>query len=84
MNTVLILGYLAAFCTTLAFIPQVMHTLKTKSTKDISLFMYLIFIIGVFSWFLYGISINSLPIIVANGITFILALIVLIEKIRYG
>lgn len=84
MNIVLLVGYLAAFCTTAAFIPQVIHTIKTKSTEDISLYMYLIFLIGVFSWFLYGININALPIILANGVTFILALIVLIEKIRYG
>ena len=80
----LVIGYLAAICTTAAFIPQVIHTIKTKSTEDISLYMYLIFLIGVFSWFIYGIFMNALPIILANGITFLLALIVLLEKIRYG
>jgi len=84
IDLTLVLGYLAALCTTAAFIPQVIHTIKTKSTEDISLYMYLIFLIGVFSWFLYGMYIESLPIILANGITFLLALIVLIEKIRYG
>ncbi|MBS3749547.1 MAG: SemiSWEET transporter [Candidatus Thermoplasmatota archaeon] len=84
IDLTLLIGYLAALCTTAAFIPQVIHTIKTKSTVDISLYMYLIFLIGVFSWFLYGIYIEALPIILANGITFLLALIVLIEKIRYG
>jgi len=84
MNAVFVLGYIAAFCTTAAFIPQVVHTLKTKSTEDISLYMYLIFLIGVFSWFLYGLLINAVPISLANGVTFILALIVLVEKIRNG
>lgn len=84
MDQVIIIGYLAAFCTTSAFIPQVIHTLKTRSTEDISLYMYLIFIIGVFSWFLYGIFIDALPIMLANGITFVLAVIVLIAKFRFG
>jgi len=84
IDLILLLGYIAAICTTAAFIPQVIHTIKTKSTEDISLFMYLIFLVGVFSWFLYGIYMESLPIILANGITFLLALIVFIEKIRYG
>jgi MtN3 and saliva related transmembrane protein len=84
IDLTLVLGYLAALCTTAAFIPQVIHTIKTKSTEDISFYMYLIFLIGVFSWFLYGIYIESLPIILANGITFLLALIILIEKIKYG
>jgi len=84
IDLILVLGYIAAICTTAAFIPQVIHTVKTKSTEDISLFMYLIFLVGVFSWFLYGIYMESLPIILANGITFLLALIVFIEKIRYG
>jgi len=84
MELPLIFGYVAAFCTTTAFIPQVIHTIRTKSTKDISLYMYLVFMIGVSSWFLYGILIDEFPIILANGITFLLALIVLIEKLRYG
>lgn len=84
MNQIHIIGYVAALCTTVAFIPQVIYTLKTKSTKDISLYMYLIFSAGVFFWFIYGLLIDSIPIIIANSITFSLAVIVLIEKMRYG
>jgi MtN3 and saliva related transmembrane protein len=84
MEYSLILGYLAATCTTFAFIPQVIRTIKTRSTKDISLPMYLIFSFGVLFWFIYGILIEELPIMLANGITLVLAVIVLIQKIRYG
>ena len=84
MEYSIILGYLAATCTTLAFIPQVIRTIKTHSTKDISLAMYLIFSFGILFWFIYGILLDQLPIILANGITFVLAVIVLIQKIRHG
>ena len=65
------IGFFAAFCTTFAFFPQAVKVWKTKRTKDISLFMFIIFAIGVFSWLVYGISIFDLPIILANAETLI-------------
>ena len=62
------IGFFAAFCTTIAFLPQAAKVWKTKSTKDISLYMFIIFTIGVLSWLIYGISISDLPIILANAI----------------
>ena len=79
-----IIGFIAGIGTTIAFIPQVIQSLKTKSTKDINLVMYMIFCSGVFLWLIYGFLIESYPVIIANGITFILALIILIIKIKYG
>ena len=64
------IGYFAAFCTTIAFIPQAYKVWKTKSTKDISLSMFIIFTTGVLSWLIYGITIANFPIILANSITF--------------
>jgi len=77
------IGFFAAFCTTIAFLPQALKVWKTKSTKDISLYMFIIFTVGVLSWLIYGISISDLPIILANAVTLILSLFILIYKIKY-
>ena len=53
---------------------------KTKSTKDISLYMFLIFTIGVLSWLIYGLIINDWPVILANAVTLILSFFILIYK----
>jgi MtN3 and saliva related transmembrane protein len=82
MNIELI-GYLAGASTTVSFIPQVLQVVKTKSTKDISLVMFTIFSVGVLSWMVYGILVNSLPMILANALTFVQALVILGYKIRY-
>ena len=77
------IGFFAAFCTTIAFLPQAIKVYKTKSTKDISLYMFLIFTVGVLSWLIYGLIINDLPVILANAVTLILSFFILIYKIRY-
>lgn len=79
-----ILGLLAGTLTTISFVPQVMKTWKFKETKDISLLMYIIFFTGILLWFSYGLLINNVPIIIANGASLVLVSIVLILKIRYG
>ena len=76
-----ILGYVAAALTTLAFVPQVYKVLKTKNTADISLYMYICFIVGLSCWAAYGIFKNELAIILANSVTVSLASIILIFKI---
>ncbi|MBN2279303.1 MAG: SemiSWEET transporter [Candidatus Marinimicrobia bacterium] len=78
-----IIGYIAAILTTSAFIPQALKTIKTRQTKDLSLTMYIAFSSGLFLWFLYGIFLKDLPIILANGITLIFCLIILVLKIRH-
>ena len=77
------IGFFAAFCTTIAFVPQAIKVYKSKSTKDISLYMFLIFTIGVLSWLIYGIIIFNIPVILANAVTLVLSLIILIYKLRY-
>lgn len=77
LDHVELLGFAAAFLTTIAFIPQVVQVWKSKSTDGLSLTTYLIFVTGVFLWFLYGLSIGSLSMIIANFITVILALIII-------
>jgi MtN3 and saliva related transmembrane protein len=77
-----VIGYIAAFFTTASFVPQVYMTYQTKSTKDISLWMYAMFCAGVLAWFVYGIMIVSYPIIIANIVTAILATYVLYIKTK--
>jgi MtN3 and saliva related transmembrane protein len=78
-----ILGLVAAVLTTAAFVPQVYKTWKEKSTKDISLSMYTVLFTGVLLWVVYGIHLESLPIILANTITSVLLLFMLFMKIKY-
>lgn len=69
--------------TTLAFLPQVVKTLRTRETRSISLGMYLLFTAGVFLWLLYGIRLHALPMILANGITLLLSFVLLVAKWRW-
>lgn len=76
-----LLGYLAAFCTTVAFFPQALQVYRTRRTQDLSLGMFLLFTTGVALWLGYGVLINSAPIYVANTLTLILAGYILFMKL---
>lgn len=78
------IGGIAATLTTTAFIPQAWQVWRTRHTKDISLGMYAIFTSGVALWAVYGLLIDSWPVIVANCVTLVLAGAVLVMKIRFG
>ncbi|MGL4440286.1 MAG: SemiSWEET transporter [Bosea sp. (in: a-proteobacteria)] len=78
------IGYLAACCTTLCWLPQAVRTIQTKDTKAISLVTQSFFAIGIALWLLYGIALNSWPVILSNAITLPLVLIVVAMKLRYG
>ena len=73
-----LIGFIAAVCTTFAFLPQVIKVWKTKQTKDLSLRMYAIMFIGICLWFVYGFKINSLSIVLANIVTGILVFTILV------
>tara|TARA_Y100001968_G_scaffold227119_1_gene209836 strand:+ start:196 stop:444 length:249 start_codon:yes stop_codon:yes gene_type:complete len=73
-----------ALLTTLAFLPQLYKTWKTKSADDVSLIMLIVFLIGLIFWIIYGLKISSVPILIANIITFIFNLSILILKITYS
>jgi MtN3 and saliva related transmembrane protein len=75
------LGFIAAFCTTVAFIPQAVKVYKSRHTKDISLGMFSLLNIGIVLWLWYGLIIKSYPIIISNVITLAFALYILITKI---
>jgi MtN3 and saliva related transmembrane protein len=78
-----IIGLIAAFITTASFLPQVFKTYKTKDTSGLSLTMYVTFFIGIVLWLIYGIHLKSVPIILANAITAVLALSLVIMKLKY-
>lgn len=83
MNYTTLIGYIAAFCTTMSFLPQAIHIIRNKNTNSISLLMYLLFNTGILLWLMYGILLRDLPIILANAITFAFTFTILILKIRY-
>ena len=75
-----IIGSIAATLTTICFIPQAVQVIRTRETKAISLWMYIMFTAGVAFWLLYGITLGSPPMIIANSITLPLAATILIIK----
>lgn len=83
MNAITILGFAAAVLTTASFLPQAIKTIRTKDTSGISLFMYSLFAAGTLLWFLFGLFSNNMPIVVANAVTLLFAIIILIYKIKY-
>ncbi|MDX9858415.1 MAG: SemiSWEET transporter [candidate division Zixibacteria bacterium] len=83
MDTMTIIGFLAGTLTTVSFLPQLVKAWRTRSTGDISLAMYVVFVLGVFLWLVYGIFLASLPVIAANAITLVIAIVILLLKIRY-
>lgn len=76
------IGFIAALCTTISFLPQVLKVLKTRDTKALSLTMYATFVLGVLLWLVYGIVKQDWPIIMANMFTLLFASIILLIKIR--
>lgn len=77
-----IIGNLAAFLTTMSFLPQAVKTIRSKNTRQLSLPMYVMFVSGVALWLCYGLVNNQLPIILGNAVTLILAGIILLYKLR--
>jgi len=80
----MIIGLVAGILTTLAFLPQLTKTWKSKSAKDMSLVMLITVITGVFLWLIYSVLIQATPIIFANIVTRVFASSILTLKIRYG
>ncbi len=79
-----VMGYVAGALTTLAFVPQVLQIYRTKSVKDVSLAMFLIFTLGVALWLGYGIMTSSLPVVAADAITLVLSFVILYFKWKYN
>ena len=83
MDLITGIGLLAATITTVSFLPQVIKSWKTRETRDISLATYIILVIGLALWLLYGFLIEDLPLITANIVTLMLAGSILFLKIKH-
>ena len=79
----MVIGAIAACLTTFSFVPQVIKVIKTKDTSGISLLMYLMSCLGIFLWMVHGLMIKDSALFYANLVTFILALIILVYKLKY-
>ncbi|MFN3493765.1 MAG: SemiSWEET transporter [Hydrogenophaga sp.] len=79
-----LIGYLAACLTTLSFMPQAWLTFRTRNVSGISLGMYSAFTLGVALWLVYGLSLKAWPVVAANAVTLVLALSILVMKLRFG
>lgn len=79
-----LIGYLAACLTTLSFMPQAWLTFRTRDVSGISLGMYGAFTLGVALWLVYGLSVKAWPVVAANAVTLVLALAILVMKLRFG
>lgn len=78
-----ILGLIAATLTTSAYIPQTYKVLKEKSAKDFSWIWLIFMFVGIFLWFIYGINIKNIPLIMANGISLISLMVIMVVKYVY-
>ena len=83
MSLTLFLGYFAGFLTTVSLVPQVVKIWKTKSAKDFSLMMLLIWCTGISCWLVYGVLLNAVPIILWNVSTLLLAIDILVMKLKF-
>lgn len=83
METANWIGFVAGTLTTIAFLPQLQRTWRTKSADDMSLAMLVTFTAGVFLWLVYGLYLMAWPIVVTNVITFLLTLTILVLKLKY-
>ena len=83
MNATQFLGLAAGMFTTIAFLPQVIKTWKSRSAKDLSLGMFSLFCLGVAMWLAYGILVMDIPVIAANMMTLMLASTLLFFKLRF-
>ena len=79
---IVIVGYLAGFCTAVAQFPQAWKVIRTGETHSISLGMYIIMTFGILFWFIYGVLIPNLPMIIANGVCLIPSVYILFITIR--
>lgn len=83
MDSITLLGLVGGTLTTASFFPQVFKTWKTRSTKDVSLFMFVLLSVGITFWIAYGLKIGSVPVVAANSISLVMTIAMLAMKIRF-
>ena len=75
-------GFVAAFCTTVSYIPQVKKCWQTGSTGDLSLKMLMTLATGIALWVVYGVMKGDMVIIIANSVSLLLLVNLLFFKVR--
>ncbi|MFP5228183.1 MAG: SemiSWEET transporter [Acidobacteriota bacterium] len=83
LPTVNAIGMVAAVCTTASFLPQLIRVWRLRSAREISLTMFLVYALGVFLWLVYGVFIHSVPVMVANAVSLVLTVAMLVLKLRF-
>ncbi len=84
MTLIDIIGFLAGIFTSINIIPQIIQTIRTKKVEDISIWMFIIYDIGLFLWVSYGVLITSYPVMIMDGIAFLTSMFMTYMKIRYS
>lgn len=84
MNFADIIGFLGGIFTSINIIPQIIHTIKTKQVEDISLWMFIIYDLGLALWVTYGFLINSYPVIIMDGIALLTSIFMTFMKLKYS
>ena len=82
MTGIALLGFIAAICTTIAFIPQAYKTIRERATQDLSIVTFSMLFFGTILWFVYGYFIGDIPLMVANAITASLSGIIFYYKVQ--
>ncbi len=82
-STIQRIGFVAATCTTTAFVPQLVRVVRLKTARDVSLGTFLLFSVGVLLWTTYGFFANDLPVLISNSLTLLLSISILFLKIKY-
>ncbi len=83
MDWIEIVGHIGSTLSSLTFMPQVYQTWKTKSVKDLNLFMMLIVFLSTVVWLVYGVGMHLLPVIICNGIICALSGLLIYFKFKY-
>ncbi len=79
-----IVGYLATVTGTCVMLPQVYKTFKTKSVKDVSWGMLVIYFFNGIFWLTYGLLLGAFPIILTNSIAIVISIAQIILQVRYS
>lgn len=77
------IGSLAAICTTFCWVPQAVKIIREKQTQGVSLITQAVFTVGLALWLIYGLFLTNWPLILANAVTLLFSVVILILKVRY-
>ncbi len=84
MNTITLIGLISGLMTTFSFLPQIIKIIKTKDAKSISLWMTIIYTLGVCGWIFYGYELDNIVLLITNSFSLLFGLALLILKLKYG